>query len=148
MIKFDINNNLDEKYLVRKYDVFKILDNYDMTGWIDKVEIDKSVLDIRDSIKKHSNVLVVIGIGGSFLGSKSIYDMFSKYFDSKFEIIYAGTSMSEEYLKDLVDYLSDKDFSIDVISKSGSTLETKLAYNYLVVYMKTRYDRRKIFYDD
>ena len=140
MIKFDINNNLDEKYLVRKYDVFKILDNYDMTGWIDKVEIDKSVLDIRDSIKKHSNVLVVIGIGGSYLGSKSIYDMFSKYFDSKFEIIYAGTSMSEEYLKDLVDYLSDKDFSIDVISKSGSTLETKLAYNYLVDYMKTRYD--------
>ena len=50
MIKFDINNNLDEKYLVRKYDVFKILDNYDMTGWIDKVEIDESVLDIRDSI--------------------------------------------------------------------------------------------------
>ena len=67
MIKFDINNNLDEKYLVRKYDVFKILDNYDMTGWIDKVEIDESVLDIRDSIKKHSNVLVVIGIGGSYL---------------------------------------------------------------------------------
>lgn len=139
MIKFDINNKISEKYLVRKYDVFKILDNYDMTGWIDVSNFDKSIYDIREKIKDHSSVLVVIGIGGSYLGSKAIFDMFSGYFSSKFEIIYAGTTMSEEYLKDLVGYLSDKDFSINVISKSGNTLETKTAYNYLINYMKTRY---------
>ena len=139
MIKFDINNKISEKYLVRKYDVFKILDNYDMTGWIDVSSFDKSIYDIREKIKDHSSVLVVIGIGGSYLGSKAIFDMFSGYFSSKFEIIYAGTTMSEEYLKDLVGYLSDKDFSINVISKSGNTLETKTAYNYLINYMKTRY---------
>ena len=140
MIKFDINDKISEKYLVRKFDVFKILDNYDMTGWIDKMSIDDSIIKIRDRVINNSNVLVVIGIGGSYLGSKAIYDMFSNYFDTKFEIIYAGNTMSKEYLEDLVKYLSDKDFSINVISKSGNTLETKSAYNYLIDYMKTKYD--------
>lgn len=114
---------------------------YEMTGWMDKPHVDvDEIYRVRDKIKSNSQVLVVIGIGGSFLGSKSINDMFLNYFDKGFEVIYTGYSLSSNYLNDLINYLKDKDFSINVISKSGSTMEIKMTYDVLKEELIRRYN--------
>lgn len=126
MIKFDFIKDYDFDFDMNE------LSKYEMTGWRRKFEDNlDDVYKLRDQVKSNSSVLVVIGIGGSFLGSKSINDMFSNYFKNDFEVIYAGYSLSSNYLSDLIDYLKDKDFSINVISKSGSTMEIKITYNVL-----------------
>ena len=102
MIKFDFVKDYDFDFDMSE------LSNYEMTGWIDNPLVDvNEIYRVRDNIKAHSNVLVVIGIGGSFLGSKSINDMFSNYFKKDYEVIYTGYSLSSNYLNDLLDYLKD-----------------------------------------
>lgn len=86
--------------------------------------------------KKESEVLVVIGIGGSYLGAKAAIDFLSNAFvnlqtreERKApQILYAGNSISSSYLADLVEYVADKDFSVNVISKSGTTTEPAIAF--------------------
>lgn len=113
----------------------------DFRGWLDlpenydKEEFDR-ILKAADKIKEDSDVLVVIGIGGSYLGARAVIDFLSNSFvnlQSKEErkapqILYAGNSISSSYLADLVDYVADKDFSVNVISKSGTTTEPAIAF--------------------
>lgn len=97
-------------------------------GWVDlpinydKVEF-SLIKDSAKKIRKNSNVLLVIGIGGSYLGSKAAIEMLSKHFnkEKEIEIIFVGHHISSSYIMDLVDYLEGLDFSINVISKSGTT---------------------------
>lgn len=109
----------------------------DFLGWVDLVknfetEEFKNVLAASEKIKKESEVLVVIGIGGSYLGSKAIIDVYQNQFKkSKCEVIFAGQNMSGDYLENLIEYISDKDFSINVISKSGTTTEPAIAFRLL-----------------
>ncbi len=88
-------------------------------------------------IQSDSDVLIVIGIGGSYLGARAAIDFLNhslcKSYKAKEErkapqILYAGNSISSSYLADLVDYVSDKDFSVNVISKSGTTTEPAIAF--------------------
>lgn len=150
MIKFDfetymnrfINKNTIGVLTGRKDEIYEKFYNSSMIGWTS--EIDSSlimdILKTRDAIKKNSSCLVVIGIGGSFLGSYALKEMFSKYFnDNSFEVIYAGCDLSSKYLSELVDYLKDKDFTINVISKSGTTMETTLAYDSIKDLMGKKY---------
>lgn len=89
-----------------------------------------------EQIKSDSDVLVVIGIGGSYLGAKAAIDFLNHHFanlQTKEErkapqILYAGNSISSTYLADLVEYVADKDFSVNVISKSGTTTEPAIAF--------------------
>ncbi len=88
---------------------------------------------IKESAKKiraHSDVLLVIGIGGSYLGAKAAIEMLSKYFNKTkdLEVIFVGNHVSSTYLEDLIDYLDGLDFSINVISKSGTTTEPAIAF--------------------
>jgi len=93
-------------------------------------------LKAAEQIKADSDVLVVIGIGGSYLGAKAAIDFLNHHFanlQTKEErkapqILYAGNSISSTYLADLVEYVSDKDFSVNVISKSGTTTEPAIAF--------------------
>jgi glucose-6-phosphate isomerase len=81
-------------------------------------------------IRKDSEILLVIGIGGSYLGSKAAIDLLNKHFDKnrKVEIIFVGHHISSSYMVDLMDYIKDRNFSINVISKSGTTTEPALAF--------------------
>lgn len=87
-------------------------------------------------IQSNSDVLIVIGIGGFYLGSKAAIDFLSSTFvnfQSQEErnapqILFAGNSISSSYLADLVNYVKDKDFSVNVISKSGTTTELAIAF--------------------
>ncbi len=104
-------------------------------GWVElpKNYNKEEFLLIKNSAKKireNSDVLLVIGIGGSYLGSKAAIEMLSKYFKKKqdLEIIFVGNQISSSYISDLVDYLDGLDFSINVISKSGTTTEPAIAF--------------------
>ncbi len=113
----------------------------DFLGWVDLPETyDKEefarVKKAAEKIKENSDVLVVIGIGGSYLGAKAAIDMLTSSFfnlqskeDRKApQILFAGNSISSSYLNDLVNYVKDKDFSVNVISKSGTTTEPAIAF--------------------
>ncbi len=113
----------------------------DFLGWIDlPVNYDKEefarIKAAAKKISEDSDVLLVIGIGGSYLGARaaneflnhSFYNNLSKEDRKTPEIYYVGNSISSTYLKDLIDLLKGKDFSINVISKSGTTTEPAIAF--------------------
>ena len=113
----------------------------EMTGWLnlpedyDKEEFAR-IQKAAAKIQSDSEVLVVIGIGGSYLGARAAIDFLNNSFvnlqtaeERKApKILYAGNSISSNYLADLVDYVADKDFSVNVISKSGTTTEPAIAF--------------------
>ena len=114
----------------------------DFLGWVnlpknyDKEEFQR-IKASADKIKSDSDVLVVVGIGGSYLGARAAIEMLTDSFynlrtDRKTpQIIYAGNSISSSYLSDLMDYIKDKDFSVNIISKSGTTTEPAIAFRLL-----------------
>jgi len=108
-----------------------------MLGWSDwasnvtEAEIEK-ILNIADKIRKNYEVLVVVGVGGSYLGARSVIEGINGLFQKAgCEIIYLGNTMSARYVSQVLDYLKEKNFAVAVISKSGKTLETSLAYRLL-----------------
>ncbi|MDO9629194.1 MAG: glucose-6-phosphate isomerase [Acholeplasmataceae bacterium] len=121
----------------------------DFLGWVDlpknydKDEF-KRVLDAAKKIRKQSQVLVVIGIGGSYLGAKAGLEFLNVPFQkNKLEIVFAGHHMSGSYLAKLVEYLKNKRFSINVISKSGTTTEPAIAFRVLKKELEDRYGKEE-----
>ena len=114
----------------------------DFLGWIklpenyDKEEFARIKASAK-KIQSDSEVLVVVGIGGSYLGAKAAIEMLTDSFynlrsDRKTpQIVYAGNSISSNYLSSLLSYLKDKDFSVNIISKSGTTTEPAIAFRML-----------------
>jgi len=107
----------------------------DFLGWEDlPVTYDKEefvrIKETAKKIRSNSDILIVIGIGGSYLGSKAAIEMLGNHFkvEGELEVVFAGQHISSTYMMDLVDYLKGKDFSINVISKSGTTTEPALAF--------------------
>ena len=126
----------------------------DFLGWVnlptnyDEEEFDR----IKKSAKKiqsDSDYLVVVGIGGSYLGARAVIEALNNNFTnfmSKEEhklpkIIFAGNSISSTYLSELVDFLKDKEFSINVISKSGTTTEPAIAFRVLKELLENKYTK-------
>ncbi len=155
MIKYDFktytrNYFTEEEYnevLSKKVDIINKLKNSNMNGWTKEIDA-ATVSKIKETatfIKKNFDCLVVIGIGGSFLGSYAFDKMFRKYFDDdKFEIIYAGTTLSSKHLEELIKYLRNKNFCINVISKSGTTMETSITYKLLKDALKRKYNEDEL----
>ena len=155
MLKFDFStyvdsfiNKADLDYLLEKKDnVFDKFNNAYMTGWTKRIDDDvlNNIIRVSNKIKSNSECLVVVGIGGSFLGACAFQDIFSKYFnDSKFKVIFAGTTYSSKYMSELLEYLENVDFSLNVISKSGTTMETNITYGYIKELMKKKYNDEEI----
>lgn len=157
-MKLDFSNvNLDNigNYEQKALDAFATLMNKDgegndFLGWIDRpVDYDKEEFErikkAAAKIKKNSDVLVSIGIGGSYLGIKAVEVACDSYFNSKrdTEIIYAGNQISGEYLVELLDYLKDKDYSLNVISKSGTTTEPAIAFRVLKEALEEKYGKEE-----
>ena len=114
----------------------KMLDWIDIETCITEDEVER-VINIGNEIRKNSDIFIVIGIGGSFLGSKAIIEALRPYFNkSKPEIIFLGYNLSSSYLKEVLDYIKDKNVYVNVISKSGNTLETNVAFQIIYNYMK------------
>lgn len=128
----------------------------DYIGWLDLPEdYDKEefarIKKAAKKIQSDSEVLIVIGIGGSYLGARAAIDFLSNSFvnlqtaeERKApRILYAGNSISSSYLADLVDYVADKDFSVNVISKSGTTTEPAIAFRVFEEMLVKKYGREE-----
>lgn len=157
-MRLDISNvNLDniESYEQKALEAFDTLINKsgegsDFLGWIDRpVDYDKDEFErikkAASKIRENSDVLVSIGIGGSYLGIKAVEVACDSYFNSKrdTEIIYAGHQLSGQYLVELLDYLKDKDYSLNVISKSGTTTEPAIAFRILKEALEEKYGKEE-----
>lgn len=123
-----------------------------MLGWLDLPETrnEEEIERIKRCaarIQKQADVFVVIGIGGSYLGARAVIDLFTNTFSNllsrserKFpQIIFAGNNLSGKYLRDLIEYISDKDVAINVISKSGTTLEPAICFRTLKLFLEEKY---------
>ncbi|MBP6408620.1 MAG: glucose-6-phosphate isomerase [Fusobacteriaceae bacterium] len=126
----------------------------DFLGWVDlPVNYDKDefarIKAAAEKIQKQSEVLIVIGIGGSYLGAKATIDFLSSTFYNNLsrekrgtpEIYFAGTNMSPTYLKHLVELVGDRDFSVNVISKSGTTTEPAIAFRVFKKMLEEKYGK-------
>ena len=126
----------------------------DFLGWIDlPVDYDKEefdrILKAADKIKSDSEVLLVIGIGGSYLGARaaieflrhSFYNVIPKDLRKTPEIYFVGNSISSTYIKHLMDVIGDRDFSINMISKSGTTTEPAIAFRVFKEMLEKKYGK-------
>lgn len=126
----------------------------DFLGWIDlPVDYDKEefarIKEAAERIKGDSEVLLVIGIGGSYLGARAaieflrhnFYNMVSKEIRKTPEIYFVGNSISSTYLKHLTDVIGDRDFSVNIISKSGTTTEPAIAFRIFKGMLEKKYGK-------
>ena len=127
----------------------------DFLGWIDlPVDYDKEefarIKAAAKKIQSDSDVLLVIGIGGSYLGARaaieflshSFYNVLDKSVRKTPEIYFCGNSISSTYLKHLMDVVGDRDFSINMISKSGTTTEPAIAFRVLKEKLEAKYGKK------
>ena len=124
----------------------------DFAGWVelptnyDKKEFAR-IKKAAKKIKKESDILVVIGIGGSYLGARAVIEALTHTFynmlpdkQRKFpQILYVGNNLSPNYLNDLIEYIGNKDFSVNVISKSGTTTEPAIAFRIFREILENKY---------
>ena len=128
----------------------------DFLGWIDlPVDYDKEefarIKKAAAKIQSDSEVLLVIGIGGSYLGARaaieflrhSFYNSVSKKIRKTPEIYFVGNSISSTYIKHLIDVIGDRDFSINMISKSGTTTEPAIAFRVFKEMMEKKYGKEE-----
>ncbi len=126
----------------------------DFLGWVDlPINYDKEefarIKKAADKIRNDSDVLIVIGIGGSYLGARAAIEMLSHSFYNSVskdmrkgpQIFYAGNSISSTYLADLIEAVKDVDFSVNVISKSGTTTEPAIAFRVFKEMLEKKYGK-------
>ena len=128
----------------------------DFLGWIDlPVDYDKEefarIKKAAQKIKEDSEALIVIGIGGSYLGARaaieflrhSFYNMAPKEVRKTPEIYFAGNSISSTYMKHLIEVIGDRDFSVNIISKSGTTTEPAIAFRIFKELLEKKYGKEE-----
>lgn len=95
-------------------------------------------------IRNNCDVFLVIGVGGSYHGSKALIDMFTNPYKKDIEIIYTGYSLNSSNLYELLDYIKDKRIIVNVISKSGNTLEVNFVFSKVLELMKSKYSEKEL----
>ncbi len=137
-----IHNDLQEKANNEK----------EYVGWLelptnyDKKEFAR-IKKVAKKIKKESDILVVIGIGGSYLGARAVIESLTSSFYNMLpdqqrkypQILYVGNNLSPNYINELIEYIGNKDFSVNVISKSGTTTEPAVAFRIFREILENKY---------
>jgi len=172
MIKFQYDNSSIEEKMFQNYSeeiakihnkINELKSNQDeFLGWVDlptnydKEEFER-IKKAAEKIQNNSDVLIVIGIGGSYLGARAVIESLTNSFYNfqdknkrKFpQIFYVGNNMSSAYINDLLDLIEDKDISVNVISKSGTTTEPAIAFRIFREFLENKYSvkeaRNRIF---
>lgn len=161
-IKLDFKNSgIDDKNLMLyKYRVEEIHNKLhensnkkdEFLGWLDlpqnydKKEFEK-IKKCAKKIQETSDVLLVIGIGGSYLGARAVIESLTNTFNNILDkkqrnapqVLYVGNNLSPNYLNDLIEVIEDKDISINVISKSGTTTEPAIAFRFFREFLESKY---------
>ncbi|HNV94955.1 MAG TPA: glucose-6-phosphate isomerase [Bacteroidales bacterium] len=126
----------------------------DFLGWVDLPETItseelKKIEHVANEIRKKIDILVVVGIGGSYLGARAVIEMLNHNFNHILPqrerpiILYAGQNMGEDYLYQLLEVLNDYDYAITVISKSGTTTEPAIAFRLLKHHIENKYGKEE-----
>jgi glucose-6-phosphate isomerase len=122
----------------------------DFLGWLDlpaktSRDLVKSITDKAGEIRSKADVLVSIGIGGSYLGAKAAIEFLSPSFEElrKPRVIFAGHNINSDYLSDMLELVKDKGVAVNVISKSGTTTEPGIAFRIVREWMEKRYGRKE-----
>lgn len=162
MVKFDYrNSSINDRMIYEYQDI--VLKNHqalhenpdneiEFLGWInlpenyDKKEFER-IKKAATKIQSDSDVLIVIGIGGSYLGARAVIEAITNCFYNTLPakkrklplIIYAGNNLSPNYMNDLLELIGEKDISINVISKSGTTTEPAIAFRVLREAIESKY---------
>ena len=162
MVKFDYKNSSINDRMIYQYQK-EVLNNHqilhenpddekEFLGWInlpenyDKKEFER-IKKAAAKIQSDSDVLIVIGIGGSYLGARAVIEAITNCFYNTLPakkrklplIIYAGNNLSPNYMNDLLELIGEKDISINVISKSGTTTEPAIAFRVLREAIESKY---------
>jgi len=163
-LKFDYSNALGEisqqsilnfqKQINNSYSslINKTGKGNDFLGWVElPSEINNELItrieNLAANIRKKSKIFVVIGIGGSYLGARAVIEALSNSFsqldrkDGNPVIVYAGQNISEDYMTELLQILDNNDYSLTVISKSGTTTEPAVAFRILKSHLEKKYGK-------
>lgn len=154
MIKYDFKTfiNIDgiDKYkdicnkIKKKFDeckdgeVFTDIDKCTPSNVVEKIK------KVSRYIRANADIFLVIGVGGSYHGSKAIIDMFTDKYKKDIEIIYTGYSLNSSNLSSILDYIKDKRIIVNVISKSGNTMEINLVFSKVLELMKSKYNEKEL----
>lgn len=144
----------EENYLLKAYEALDLLlekkgPGSEFTGWVDlPVCYDKEEFRriewAAKKIRKDSDVLICIGIGGSYLGARAAIEALTPLVGKRgTEILYAGNHLSSEALEEILEYIQDKEVSLNVISKSGTTTEPAIAFRILRTWMEEKYGKKE-----
>lgn len=154
MIKLKFHRDIDASTLaVQKnlaHNLLKEIAADNMSGWLtlpddyDKDEFER-IKKAADKIQSDSEYLVCIGIGGSYLGHRAVIEALDSQIKSNTKILYAGNNISTVYLQKILDEIGDSDFSINVISKSGTTTEPAIAFRVLKNKLYEKYGENRAF---
>ncbi len=166
MIKFNFENSSINEKVFQEYsqEIARIHNHINQNvskkdaflGWVelptnfDKAEFER-IKKAATKIQKDSDVLIVIGIGGSYLGARAVIDTMTNSFynlQTKTkrktpQIIYVGNNISPVYMNDLLDLIADKNISVNVISKSGTTTEPAIAFRIFREVLETKYGTKE-----
>lgn len=150
LLNCSLNDNDIFKYRERVQAIHEALPQYELTGWMDAPLQDQEALlasieRVASEIRACADVLVVVGVGGSFLGARAIQEAIMPYFGLTkcgIEVVYVGLNMSGAYIKELLAYLDSKQVYVNVISKSGGTMEPALAFRTMRLYVEERYGEK------
>ena len=147
----EIESELKNADKNREYLYSKKGEGNEFLGWVDlpgRISVSEleSLETAAKEIQNQSEFLVVVGIGGSYLGARAVLEATTNPFhvysnDKPTKIIYAGHHIDSEYHVDLLDFLKDKNFSVNVISKSGTTTEPALAFRSLLNLLEKKYGK-------
>ena len=154
MSEQEVTNMADKVALAHKHVTEKDGEGSDFLGWVslpadyDKEEFAR-IEKAAEKIRSDSDVLVVIGIGGSYLGARAAIEMLSHSFHNSLckekrkapQIFYAGNSISSTYLAELLEAVEGKDISVNVISKSGTTTEPAIAFRIFKELLEKKYGK-------
>ena len=157
-MKINFNNTLINNDVINKYEDMvkdihnKLHDNCnsqdDFMGWLDlPINYDKDELEkikkCAEKVKNNSKYLLVIGIGGSYLGARAVIEALTSTFYNLREnspiILYVGNNLSTSYINDIIKIIGNDDFSINVISKSGTTTEPAIAFRIFKKILENKY---------
>lgn len=149
ILNYDLTN-IDWQHYTKKVEVlhgYLHRDDHKTTGWMHLPLEEQSALfvlihEVAKEIKLKADILIVVGIGGSYLGARAVQNALTPHFierKSGIEVVYVGQNMSGAYVQGLIDYIKDKRVYVNVISKSGGTMEPALAFRVFREYMEDKY---------
>lgn len=136
--------NKHQKQIAKAFTTGELSYLNNLDSFVSKEELN-TIINVSDYIKDHCDVFIVIGVGGSYMGSKAIIEALLPTFEKRSpEIIFLGMDLSSDYYKEVIEYIKDKEVIVNVISKSGNTLEPNIAFDIISYIMEGKYSKEEL----